>query len=70
MVRIENGYIVLEFDQAYKEMPPGFDMDLDYFMTTAIENRRPIEGQNLPVKVFCKGELVYSDGWVKTAEEP
>ena len=48
MIKIENGYIILEFDQEYNEMPPGFDLDLDYFMTTAIENRRPIEGKNLP----------------------
>lgn len=61
MIKIENGYILLEFDQEYNEMPPGFDMDLDYFMTTAIENRRPIEGKKLPVKVICAGKLVYSD---------
>jgi len=71
MIKIENGYIILEFDQEYNEMPPGFDLDLDYFMTTAIENRRPIEGKNLPAYLKklnkAKDEFKDKEAFVKNS---
>lgn len=58
--RIEDGYLIREFDIPYNEMPGGFEQDIDTYVTCHPSKREPF-ARNMPVKIYCAGVLVYSD---------
>ena len=58
--KIENGYLIKEYDLPYEDMPEGIEMDIDTYVTCPPSKRAPF-ASTMPVKIYCAGRLVYSD---------
>ena len=58
--KIEDGFLIKEYDIPYDQMPEGFEMDIDAYITCHPSKRESF-ASTMPVKIYCAGILVYTD---------